>query len=359
MTMNLEERFQLVSEVGEEIIEPNELRALLEEKKHPVAYDGFEPSGRIHIAQGLLRSINVNKLTKAGIKFKFWVADWFALMNNKLDGDLDKIHTTGEYFVETWKAAGMDLKNVEFLWASENMGQEYWLRTIRIARLNTVARVTRCAQIMGRSEKDVLSAAQIFYPCMQASDIFQLGVDIAQLGMDQRKVNVLAREVAPKLGYKKPIAVHHHMLAGLAHPKDADAGGIERSIQFKMSKSDPDSAIFMTDSEEEVERKLGKAYCPEGVAENNPVLEYAKYVVFEKFESPLKIERPAKFGGDLEFKSYGALEKAFLSKELHPADLKKGVAAGVNELIEPVRKHFEKGRARGLLEEIESFKVTK
>ncbi|PIO03676.1 tyrosine--tRNA ligase, partial [Candidatus Micrarchaeota archaeon CG09_land_8_20_14_0_10_55_25] len=194
---------------------------------------------------------------------------------------------------------------------------------------------------------------------MQASDIFQLGVDIAQLGMDQRKVNVLAREVAPKLGYKKPIAVHHHMLAGLAHPKDADAGGIERSIQFKMSKSDPDSAIFMTDSEEEVERKLGKAYCPEGVAENNPVLEYAKYVVFEKFESPLKIERPAKFGGDLEFKSYGALEKAFLSKELHPADLKKGVAAGVNELIEPVRKHFEKGRARGLLEEIESFKVTK
>jgi tyrosyl-tRNA synthetase len=66
----------------------------------------------------------------------------------------------------------MDLKNVEFLWASENMNQEYWLNVLRIASQNTVTRITRCAQIMGRSENASLSAAQIFYPCMQANDIF-------------------------------------------------------------------------------------------------------------------------------------------------------------------------------------------
>lgn len=176
---------------------------------------GFEPSGRIHIAQGLLRSITVNKLTRAGVKFKFWVADWFALMNNKMGGDLEKIQTVGKYFIEVWKATGMDLENVEFLWASEHMDQDYWLQVVRIGMMNTVTRITRCAQIMGRSEGSTLSAAQIFYPCMQASDIFKLEVDIAQLGMDQRKVNVLAREIAPKLGKKKPIAIHHHMLIGL------------------------------------------------------------------------------------------------------------------------------------------------
>jgi tyrosyl-tRNA synthetase len=359
MNMGIEERMRLVSEVGEEIIEPDELRDLLEEKKHPVAYDGFEPSGRIHIAQGLLRAINVNKLCKAGVKFKFWVADWFALMNDKMGGDLDKIKVTGEYFVETWKAAGMDLRNVEFLWASEHMDKkDYWLRTIKIARLNTVARVTRCAQIMGRGSKDSLSAAQIFYPCMQASDIFELDVDLAQLGMDQRKVNVLAREVAPKLGYKKPIAVHHHMLAGLRPPKDSQAKGVGRSIQFKMSKSDPDSAVFMTDTPKQVEKKLGKAYCPEKVTENNPLLEYAKYIVFESVDS-IKIERPEKFGGDVEYSSYNELEKSFVAGELHPADLKKGVAGSINGLLEPVRKHFEKGKAKGLLEEVQSFKTTR
>jgi len=45
MKMDLEERFQLVKGVGEEIITEDELRQLLETKEHPIAYDGFEPSG--------------------------------------------------------------------------------------------------------------------------------------------------------------------------------------------------------------------------------------------------------------------------------------------------------------------------
>jgi tyrosyl-tRNA synthetase len=356
--MDVQERLDLIKQVGEEIIEESELVELLKEKKHPIAYDGFEPSGRIHIAQGLLRAINVNKLTTAGIKFKFWVADWFALMNNKLGGDLEKIRTTGEYFIEVWKACGMDMENVEFLWASEHMNQEYWLRVVRIGTLNTVTRITRCSQIMGRTESDSLSAAQIFYPCMQASDIFHLKVDICQLGMDQRKVNVLAREIAPKLGYKKPIAVHHHMLMGLTPPA-TDAEGIDASIAKKMSKSKPDSAIFMTDSKEDVERKFKKAYCPEGESKDNPVLEYFRYIIFEKVKS-VDIERPEKFGGNVSFTSYDELEKAFIEKQVHPMDLKTCAAKYVNDLIEPIRDHFSKDkRAKELREKVESYIVTR
>ncbi len=75
---------------------PEELAALFKAKEHPIVYDGFEPSGRMHIAQGVLRAINVNKLTSLGCIFKFWVADWFAQLNNKMDGDLDKIRTVGK-----------------------------------------------------------------------------------------------------------------------------------------------------------------------------------------------------------------------------------------------------------------------
>lgn len=357
--MDVEEKVALVKEVGEEITTEKELYELFKEKKHPIAYDGFEPSGNIHIAQGLLRAINVNKLTKAGIRFKFWVADWFALMNNKMGGDIEKIQTTGEYFIEVWKACGMDLTNVEFLWASENMDQKYWLRTLNIAKINSVPRITRCSQIMGRSETETLQASQIFYPCMQCSDIFELKADITQLGMDQRKVNVLAREVAPKLGYKKPVIISHHMLMGLTPPKETDLKGADAAIAKKMSKSDPNSAIFMTDTKEDIEKKFKKAYCPEGKIEDNPVLEYCKYIIFEKF-SEFVISRPEKFGGDLVFGNYEELEGCFLNKELHPMDLKISCSKYINELIEPVRKHFETNKkAKELLEKVKNFKVTR
>jgi tyrosyl-tRNA synthetase len=106
--------------VGEEVIGSDEMiKEKLETKKFPRCYDGFEPSGRMHIAQGLLRAVNVNKMVDAGCVFIFWVADYFAMLNGKFDGDLEKIRTVGKYFVEVWRAAGMKLHNVKFIWASE------------------------------------------------------------------------------------------------------------------------------------------------------------------------------------------------------------------------------------------------
>jgi len=358
--MNTEEKLRLIKEVGEEIIGEDQLIKMLNDENYtPVAYDGFEPSGNIHIAQGLLRSINVNKLTKTGIKFKFWIADWFAMLNNKLGGDLNKIRITGEYFIEVWRACGMDLDNVEFIWASEYIKEhpKYWETVLKLSTNATVTRVLRCGQIMGREENVSNPASQIMYPLMQAADIHHLGADIAQLGMDQRKVNMLARDVFPKLKFKKPIAIHHHMLMGLTEPPKSDAKGIEAAIAKKMSKSNPNSAIFMTDSSKEITRKFNKAFCPDKSSENNPVLEYLKYIVFERFEKVV-IERYKK--EPLEFSNYRELETSYVEGNIHPADLKQSTAKYIDELIEPIRRHFETNKtAKKLLEEINNFKVTK
>lgn len=48
---------------------------------------------------------------------------------------------------------------------------EYWSRVMEIARLNNLSRVQRCGQIMGRAEAGEMSAAQIFYPCMQVTHV--------------------------------------------------------------------------------------------------------------------------------------------------------------------------------------------
>jgi len=346
MILSLEEKISLLKEVGEEIINEDELRDLIHWKvdnnKEIVAYDGFEPSGNIHIAQGLLRAINVNKLTKCGIKFIFLIADWHAAANQKFGGNLEVIKKVGDFFIELWKVSGMDLNNVEFQYASEIVKDpKYWEMVLRIGINSTLKRVKRCTQIMGRSESDKLYASQVLYPLMQAADVFYLNVDICQLGLDQRKVNMLAREVATIFNRPKPISIHHHMLMGLNKPPDTNLTGVDRVIQLKMSKSNPDSAIFMLDSENDIKRKINKAYCPPKQIVENPVLDYCKYIIFELVDN-IKIERTEKYGGNIEYSGYIEMEKDYAEGKLNPPDLKPAVVKYLNQLIEPIRDHFEK-----------------
>jgi len=374
--MTTEERLNLVRKVGEEIITEEELVKLLESREQLIAYDGFEPSGQIHIAQGLLRAININKITEAGIKFKMLVADWHAMANNKMGGDLEKIKTVGKYFIEVWKASGMDLSKVEFVWASDLVrNPDYWKLVLQIGKSNSLRRFVRTAEIMGREESlDKLTGAQIIYSCMQCADIFTLGAKITQLGMDQRKINMLAREVGPMLGFWKPIVVSHHMLMGLNKPgenaKIPVSNGIEHSnklaktIELKMSKSLPDSAIFMTDSHSDIKRKIDKAFCPEGKVEDNPVLEYYKYIIFESLDrlqlENIVVGRPANFGGPVILNSYANLEHLFAEKKIHPLDIKYKAVELIDKLLQPVREHFQNNpHARDLLTKVKSFQVTR
>lgn len=353
--LTLDERVNLCLSIGEECIQPEELRRLLDKKPNPCAYDGFEPSGRMHIAQGVMKCLNVNKLTKSGVTFKFWIADWFAQMNNKMGGDIKKIQKVGLYMVEVWKAVGMDLSKVEFIWSSEEINKrahEYWPLVLDIARKNSLGRIIRCSQIMGRSESDDLAASQIFYPVMQCADIFFLGADICQLGMDQRKVNMLAREYCDDIKRKnKPIILSHKMLAGL------------KEGQEKMSKSDPNSAIFMEDSEKDVQSKIKKAYCPPGVVEKNPCLEYIKYVIFpwcEEFKLYRKSDEEPETGKLEVYESYERFEKEYVEEKIHPGDLKPSLSKHLNAILQPVRDHFENDEnAKNLLKTIKAYKVTK
>jgi tyrosyl-tRNA synthetase len=49
--LSVEQRFEIIRSIGEECIQDDELRNLLANKPDIVCYDGFEPSGRMHIAQ--------------------------------------------------------------------------------------------------------------------------------------------------------------------------------------------------------------------------------------------------------------------------------------------------------------------
>ncbi|XP_055805295.1 tyrosine--tRNA ligase 1, cytoplasmic-like isoform X2 [Solanum dulcamara] len=338
--MTLEEKFKIVRSIGEECIEEKELMDLLAKKPQPVCYDGFEPSGRMHIAQGVLKALNVNKLTSAGCKVKIWIADWFAQLNNKMGGDLKKIEVVGQYLIEIWKAVGMNLEGdqVEFLWSSKEINSrahEYWPLVMDIARRNKLPRITRCCQIMGRSNQDELTAAQIFYPCMQCADIFFLKAWTSERLMYLQESTVMTSREKTSLSYC-PI-----------------------EGQEKMSKSDPSSSIYMEDEEAEVNVKVKKAFCPPKVVEKNPCLEYIKYIVLPWFNE-FKIERSAENGGDKNYKNFEELAADYESGSLHPADLKPALSKAVNKILQPVRDHFKNDqKAKDLMKRVKSFKVTR
>ncbi len=352
------DNFELVKGVGQEIIQESELKQLLSEKKHPVAYDGFEPSGLAHLPVGIYRPLLIKDLLKAGVKVKLILADSFAWINNKFDGDLERIRNAGEYFVEVWKAAGVPMKKVDIIWHKEFFDDpEYWKKVIIIARNHSLKRTRRSLAIAGRNSDGSQSAALSFYPSMQCADIFHIKADICQLGLDQRKVNMLAREIAEKkdivkqLGYEgygvngKPVVVSHRMLMGLGgllNSKGFDDDKLfDAEISSKMSKSIPETSIFVHDSPDDIKRKMNAAFCPMKEVEGNPVLEYAREIIFRSF-GELEIKRPEKFGGDVTFSSYQALEASYAGGDLHPQDLKGAVAREIDRLISPIRTHFEK-----------------
>ncbi len=359
--MDIEKRMDLITRNMEEVITMEDLKTLLETKSRPVAYDGFEPSGILHVGGAIARAIKINELLEAKVDFILWIADWFGYINNKMGGDLEKIKKVGEYFVEGWKACGVDMKKVKVMWTSDAAKDpEYWKGVINIAKVATVQRTIRASPIMGRTEADMKYTAQLLYPMMQAWDPFYFGADILQLGMDQRHATMLSRELAPKLGQSTRVCIHHHLLAGLQGATTGRMGQetATMEIEAKMSKSKPHTAIFIHDTKKEIEDKIMKAYCPEKVVEGNPIMELWKYIILEKFKTRT-IKRPSKFGGDIEVDGYKELEKLFRDGKLHPLDIKKETAEALDEILEPVRKHFSKGKPKELLEFVQSQKITR
>src|SRR5437870_7767760 len=174
--------------------------------------------GVMHIGQGLVCASKIQDLIKAGFHFIVFLADWHSMINNKFGGDLEKIRTVGRYYKHCFTALGVPENKAEYIWASELAERsDYWEKVLRIARATTTQRVLSAIPIMGRDmQSKENDAATIFYPCMQAADIFQMRLDVACAGIDQRKAHVLAREAGGKPGWGKPGRRHPSMLAGPA-----------------------------------------------------------------------------------------------------------------------------------------------
>ena len=336
--MDLERRADLVARHTTEVLTPEELRALLERESRPRAYIGFEPSGHLHVGH-LVTARKMRDLVEAGFELTVFLADWHAWINDKLGGSMERIEASGRYMQAAFSALGVEGPNVRYRWAHELVGRsDYWARVVRIAKAASLARTKRAMTVLGRGEEEAsLDTAKLFYPAMQAADIFELPVDLAYAGVDQRRAHVLAREVAHHYHWPVPLAVHTPLISSLKGGGRMDP--VEGGVEHKMSKSDPTAGISLPCTPEEISQRLTAAFCPVKEVDGNPVVELVRHVVFP-WEGTFTLDRPAKFGGPVGFESSVPFVEAWQKGELHPKDVKAALAVALARILAPVSERL-------------------
>jgi len=334
----------------EEIVTREELIELFKTNSNPKHYIGLEISGLLHLGSLFTTGYKINDFIEAGVDCTVFLADWHTLINEKLGGSEENISKFSEYYKEAFETfcPGVHVKLGSELYAEK--GIEYWKNLVRFTKHMSLARTMRTLTIMGRSEKEEkIDLAKLLYPPMQAVDIHSLDLDIVHAGMDQRKIHMLVKDSFPKMGWKVPVAVHHRLLPGLTKPGEQEPtylgleGGGSLSLEGggklvlnKMSKTNPNSTIFIYDSDDEIKSKIKKAWCEEGNIENNPLLEITKQILFREYDE-IPVERPPKFGGNVSYSEYTQLELDFKNRNLHPNDLKQTVARLLTPKVSKIR----------------------
>ena len=260
---------------------------------------------------------------KAGFQVKFLIADIHALLNRK--GEEEKIKKDVEAWKNTVKSIGLDAEVV--IGSNFQFNKEYVSDVMSLAQEVTINRGLRSMQQVARDIENA-TISQLWYPLMQVLDIKHMNCDVAYGGLEQRKIHMVGRDLKDSTGHNF-IAVHTPLITSLKGPGQ------------KMSKSIEGSGISVTDSDEIIKKTIKDAYCPEKKSEDNPILQISQLIIFPMLEK-LKITRPEKFGGDLEFEDYSKLEEAYVNGDLHPLDLKNAITNELIKIISPIRKNFNK-----------------
>jgi len=312
------EKLEIIKRNVAEVVTEVELENLLNAKKMPVAYCGYEPNGPMHLGH-FVTVIKLMDLVRAGFKVKVLLADIHAKLNRK--GDDKDISRGVISWRKTFEAIGLKAEIV--LGSDFQFDEVYQSDLLNLAQHSTVNRGLRAMQEIARDLKNA-TISQLWYPLMQVEDIKFLKANVAVGGMEQRKVHMMGKDLTGVTGHEF-IALHTPLITSLKGPGQ------------KMSKSIPGSGIAVTDSYEEIKKTLQGAYCPEKDIKDNPILQISKLIILPLLNR-LEIKRPEKFGGNLTIKEYSELEKIYSLGKLHPLDLKNAVAEALEKVIAPIRK---------------------
>ncbi|KAJ1925620.1 Tyrosine--tRNA ligase cytoplasmic [Tieghemiomyces parasiticus] len=332
--LDVDAKVSLIRRNLQEVLGEDRIREVLATRDLQI-YFGTATTGRPHIGYFVPVS-KIADFLRADCHVTILLADLHAVLDN-LKAPLDLIQHRVRYYEAAVKgmlhSVGVPIAKLKFVVGSSfELTPAYSMDLLRLTTLVTEHDAKKAgAEVVKQVASPLLSS--LIYPGMQALDEEYLKCDAQFGGVDQRKIFTFAEKYLPQLGYAKRAHLMSPMVPGLQGSK--------------MSASDPDSKIDLLDDPKAVEKKLKKAFCEEGNIADNGLLAFTKHVLFPAASlrsadgsATFTIQRPEKYGGNSVYTTYEALEKEFAEKLVHPGDLKKSVAQGINDLLAPVQAYF-------------------
>lgn len=211
-------------------------------------YTGRKPSDNVHIGHILVWKFTKWLQDKFDVELYFQITNDEAFLFGKKGLDLEQANKFSYENILDIIALGFNPKKT-FIFTDTD-----YMKTLYPIALKVSKHLTFSTAKAVFGFKNANNVGQIFFTCVQSAPAILPSVlngkkvpVLIPHAIDQDPHFRITRDVAPKLGYYKPAAIHSIFLPSL------QKGG-------KMSASDPDSAIFTTDSAEDVERKIKNAF---------------------------------------------------------------------------------------------------
>jgi tyrosyl-tRNA synthetase len=397
--LNTEEKYTLITRNLQEIIgDEIEIKKILDIRPLKL-YWGTACTSRIHIGY-FVQMLKIADYLKAGCEVTILIADLHAYLDN-MKSSLELINHRAEYYTKVVQtmltSMGINIDKLKFIKGSTfQLSKEYTMDMYKINSFTTIKSAQHAgAEVVKQSDNPVING--LLYPTLQALDEEYLDVDASTGGLDQRKILIHARNVLPKIGYKKRHEFLTKMVSGLRFVKKEiqvnentlnkdDLTSIitsstsdddcmsklqsiinaynekkesENNIQIsKMSASNHDSKIDLLDTKKQLSTKINKCYCLSGDTTDNCLMEILEQIIFPILaykNSDFVINRKDKFGGPIIYKTIDDVKNDFITKvddndfKLHPGDFKLGIIDNLDNIIKPVRDAFGNKELQELL----------
>ena len=333
------DRLELIVDNLAEVIGRKELETKVLSGQPLKVYWGTAPTGKPHLGY-LIPMIKIAQLIKAECEVTIMFADLHAYLDSmKTSWELLGYRTLfyENLIKQLLLALKVDISKIRFIRGSEyQLKPEYTIDVYKLASKLTIDSAQKAgAEVVKQSSNPLLSG--LIYPLLQILDEVYLGTDAELGGVDQRKIFMMSHDHIHKIGYKPNIHLMNRMIPSLT------AQLLDDSDAEKMSSSDSNSKIELTETVKNIRKKINKAYLEEGNGKS-PVFEFVRHVIFPintlMSIQEFVINRDEKYGGPISYSTIDQIVKSFEEKILSPQDLKLGISDWIINFLEPVRQYF-------------------
>lgn len=226
-----------------------DILALIRQHKTFTVVSGLNPSSQLHLGHKVLFDMLLELQQMGGVLY-IPLTDDESYVDGKVVKLSDATRNAKEKIIPVLHKMGFDPAKTHYLIDTEQM--QLYQFAIELSRYVGMAEL---AHLFG--VESLTNPGQVFYRgCVQLAEILmpQLPQNggprhtLIPVGIDQHPYILLARDVAKKIGMVPPSELVLRFFPSLADPEK------------KMSKSSPESALFLNYNPEDIKRKIKRAF---------------------------------------------------------------------------------------------------